>query len=48
MKNNRMYELGKSRVSDIKLTDICSSTVIGIFSLWAVWISTSLLIHFAK
>ena len=48
MKENRMHELGKSRVSEIKMTDIWNSAVIGIFALWVVWVSTSMLIHFMK
>jgi len=48
MKENRMHELGKSRVSEIKMADICNSAVIGTFALWVVWVSTSLLIHFMK
>ena len=48
MKNNRLYELGKSRVSEINKADILNSTVLGIFALWAVWLSTSLIIHFVR
>jgi len=48
MKENRMHELGKSRVLEIKMADICNSAVIGTVALWAVWVSTSLLIHFMK
>jgi len=48
MERNRMHELGKSRVAQIKMTDVCNSTVIGIIALWVVWVSTSLLIHFIQ
>ena len=48
MKENRMHELAKNRMSEIKMADICNSAVIGIFALWAVWVSTSLLIYFMK
>ena len=43
--DNRIHELGKSRVAKIKMSDICNSAVLGIFALWVVWVSTSLLIH---
>ena len=43
-----MQELGKKRVLEINLVDICNSAVIGIFALWMVWVSTSVLIHFMK
>jgi hypothetical protein len=48
MEENRMIELGKNRLSEIKMADICNSAVAGIFALWVVWVSTSLLIHFMK
>ena len=48
MKENKMYELGKNRVSEIKMGDICNSAVLGTFALWLVWVSTSVLIHFTK
>lgn len=46
MKEKRMHELAKSRVAQIKMADIFNGAVIGIFALWAVWVSTSLLIRF--
>lgn len=48
MKENRMQELGKKRVMEIRMSDICNSAVIGILALWLVWVSTSLLIHFIQ
>jgi len=48
MKNNRMHELGKSRVANIRMSEICNSTVMGILALWSFWISTSLLIRFIQ
>lgn len=48
MRKNRISELGKSRVSQIKMVDICNSAVIGILALWSVWVSTSLLIRFLQ
>ena len=48
MSKNIKIELGKSRVSQIKMADVCNSTVIGIFALWVVWVSTSLLINLVK
>jgi hypothetical protein len=48
MKRSRMHELGKSRVAQIKMADVCNSTVIGIIAMWVVWVSTSLLIRFLQ
>lgn len=48
MDKNRMYELGKSRVAQIKTTDVCNRVIIGILTLWAVWASTSVLIDFIR
>jgi len=48
MKENRMHELGKKRVAEIRMVDVCNSAVIGTFALWMVWVSTTLLIHFMK
>ena len=48
MNENIMHEMAKNRMSKIKMADICNSVVIGIFALWAVWVSTSMLIHFMK
>lgn len=48
MNENRMHELGKNRVAEIKMADIFNSAVIGTFALWLVWVSTSLLIYFTK
>ncbi len=48
MREKRMHELAKSRLTEIKMADIFNGTVIGIIALWAVWVSTSLLIHFIK
>lgn len=48
MEKSRMRELGKSRVAQIKMADVCNCTVIGIVAIWGVWISTSLLIRFIQ
>jgi len=48
MKENKMHEIGKNRHAQVKMSDICNSAVIGIFALWMIWISTSVLIHFTK
>jgi len=48
MNENRMHELAKDRVAQIKMTDICNSTVIGVFALWLVWVATSVLIRFVR
>ena len=48
MEKNRILELGKSRAAQIKMTDVCNSTVIGILALWAVWGSTTILIRFMQ
>jgi len=48
MNENRMHELAKGRVSQIKMADICNSTVIGIFSLWLIWVASSVLIRFVR
>ena len=48
MKTERMRELERSRSEQIGIADICNSTVIGIFALWVIWVSTSLLIHFFR
>jgi len=48
MKNERIRELGKERYEQITMVNICNSTVIGIFALWIIWVSTSLLIHIAR
>ena len=48
MKDESIQELGKARNEQITLANICNSTVIGIFALWIIWVSTSLLIHIAR
>ena len=48
MARDRMHELAKNRVTQIKMSDICNSTVIGIFAVWVIWVSTSLLIRFIR
>jgi len=48
MNKNRMHELGKNRFAQVKMEDICNRTVIGIVALWVIWVSTSVLIHFAR
>ena len=48
MKKTRIRELGKDRLTQIKMADICNSMVIGVFALWVIWVSTSLLIHFSR
>ena len=48
MKNAKMIDLGKNRHAQVKMSDICNGAVIGIFALWVVWISTSVLIHLTK
>lgn len=48
MEKNKIHELGKNRVSQIRMADVCNSTVIGILALWVVWVSTSLLIRFMQ
>jgi hypothetical protein len=48
MKRKRMQELGKNRVTQIKMADICNSTVVGILAIWVVWLSSSLLIRFMQ
>ena len=48
MKENRIHELNKKRAAEISMSDICNGTVLGIFALWVVWVSTSLLIHFVR
>lgn len=48
MDEDRRHELAKARVAQIKMADICNSTVIGILALWLVWVATSVLIRFAR
>jgi len=48
MNENRIKELSKNRYEQINMADICNSAVIGIFALWVIWVSTSLLIHFIR
>ena len=48
MKNERIRELGKDRYAQITMANLCNSAVIGVFALWIIWVSTSLLIHIAK
>jgi len=48
MNKNRMQEVGKSRVAQVIMADVCNGTVIGIIALWVIWVSTSVLIHFAR
>jgi hypothetical protein len=43
-----MLELGKKRHAKIKMSDIFNGAVLGIFALWIVWLSTSMLIHLTK
>jgi hypothetical protein len=48
MKKNRMHELGKSRVVQIRPADVCISSLLGLFAVWGIWISSSLLISFIR
>lgn len=48
MDKDKMQELAKNRVAQIKMADICNSTVIGIFVLWLVWVATSVLIRVVR
>jgi hypothetical protein len=48
MNENRIQELSKNRDEQINMAEICNSAVIGIFALWVIWVSTSLLIHFIR
>ncbi len=48
MKKKRRHELGKDRVAQTKMTDICNGSVLGILAIWVVWLSTSLLIRFMQ
>ena len=48
MNDNRMHELGQNRANQIKMSEICSSTILGIFTLLVIWFSTSLLIRFVS
>ena len=48
MRNNRMQDIGKSRVSQIKMEDMYNRAVIGVFSLWTIWATTSLLIRYMQ
>jgi hypothetical protein len=47
MKDYRKNEIGKKRHGQLKMSDVCNGTVIGLASLWMIWVSTSVLIHFA-
>ncbi len=46
MKDYRMQKYDKSRVAHVNTSDVCLSAVIGVFALWLLWVSSSLLIHF--
>lgn len=48
MKKERMVELGKKRYGQVSVAEICTGTIMGFFSLWVIWVSTSMLIHFMK
>jgi hypothetical protein len=48
MNEDRIHELAKDRVAQIKMADICNSAVIGIIALWLVWVATSVLIRFVR
>jgi hypothetical protein len=48
MEKNRIHEREKSLLAEIKMTDVCNRTVIGVFVLWVVWVSTSLLIFLMR
>ena len=48
MKEKRIDELSRNRMSQISKADVFNGTVIGILTLWVVWASTSLLIHFVR
>ena len=48
MKKERMLELGRKRYGQVSVAEIFTSTVMGVFSLWVIWVSTSMLIHFMK
>jgi hypothetical protein len=43
-----MREQGKARAAEIKMIEVFNSTVVGIVTLWLVWVSSSLLIHIFK
>jgi hypothetical protein len=48
MKEKRIDELGRDRMARVSKADVFNGTVIGILTLWVVWASTSLLIHFVR
>jgi hypothetical protein len=48
MNEDRIHELAKERVTQIKMADICNSALIGAISLWLVWVATSMLIRFVR
>jgi len=48
MNENRMHELAKNRVAQIKMADICSSAVIGVFARWLVWVASAVLSRFVR
>jgi len=48
MRSQKLRELERNRSEQINIADICNSAVIGIFALWVIWVSTSLLIHFIR
>jgi len=48
MGKNRMHELGKSRVVQIRPAEVCISFIIGVITVWGIWISSSLLIRFIQ
>ena len=48
MNKSRVHELGKDRVAQIRMADIFNHVVIGILTIWAIWVLTSLLIRFIR
>jgi hypothetical protein len=46
MKDYRKDLIGKRRHAKLKKSEILNGTVIGIASLWLIWVSTSVLLHF--
>ena len=46
MAKNRMQELGKKRVAEVRMADIFNGAVIGIIALWSFWFSSTVLIRF--
>jgi hypothetical protein len=47
MKDYRKNEIGKNRHQQLRTKDVCNGAVIGLATLWMIWVSTSVLIHLA-